>query len=125
MLDLVIPAVGGFAQIARPLLPSAGFHDIGRREKPGDLDREREGRIARVLLPAVLARYRSVAKQIPRCSCDHGEEPVLLGCAQMAAPSQHVGEQDRKGAFIHLHAAPVGLAVEPSVLRPMAIRLLN
>ena len=42
----------------------------------------------------------------------------------MTAPPQQVKEQDRKGTFVHLDAAPVRLAIEPDVLRPMSIRLL-
>src|SRR6185436_5103283 len=34
-------------------------------------------------------------------------------------------QQDRKGAFIHLDAVPVGRSIEPGILRPMAISLLD
>ncbi len=109
----------------RRLHPPGAFDDIGRSEKRGYLDCECEGRIAGVLFPAVLTRDRAVADEVTCRPFDHRDEVILLGRGQMVPPPEHVGEEDRKGAFIHLHAAPVGLAVEPDVLRPVAVRLLN
>ena len=43
----------------------------------------------------------------------------------MRRRAQRVGEQDREGAFVHLDAVPVGGAVEPGVLRPVAVGLLD
>ena len=43
---------------------------------------------------------------------------------EMAAAADHVGEQDGEGAFVHLHTAPIGHAIQPDILRPVAIRLL-
>ena len=53
-LDHAVPKIGrlqqeiGIGSVAEPA------PDIGRDHEPRDLDREREGRIAAVLLPAVL-----------------------------------------------------------------------
>ena len=47
------------------------------------------------------------------------------GRGQLAVAAKRVRQQDRKGAFIHLDAVPVGRSVEPCILRPMAVGLLD
>src|ERR1700745_2078537 len=76
MFDVVVPAVGGLAQIVCRPLPSIAFDHVGRGEKPGNLDREREGRVARVFLPAVLSRHRAVAHEVARRPLNHWDETI-------------------------------------------------
>ena len=99
--------------------------DVGGGEEAGHLDREREGRIAGILLPAVLPGHRAVADEEARRLLDHRQEAVRVGGVDMAVTAQHVGEDDGEGAFVHLDPAPIGPAVEPDILRPVAVRLLH
>src|SRR5262249_25454204 len=56
---------------------------------------------------------------------DQRQKTLLFGGTEMSATAQQIGEQDRERALVHLHTAPIRLAVEPHVLRPMPVRLLN
>ena len=70
-LDLVVPGVGGLAQVTRVLVTHMEVEDVRRRKQCRDLDREREGREAAVLLPAVLPRHRPVAHDVAGRLLDH------------------------------------------------------
>ena len=56
---------------------------------------------------------------------DHGPEPRELGLGDCAFAPCEIDEQDRKGALVHLDATPIRSAIEPTILRPMAVRFLN
>ena len=61
-----------------------------------------------------------------------GDE-VLKRCGMAPRPAVHVGstgakrsrEQERVGGLVELPPGPVGVAVHPLVLRPVAVRLLG
>ena len=75
-------------------------------------------------LPTILAGDRTVADDKSRGAKHHGPEPLQLVITQSTlAPLRSTSRG--KGAFIHLHAGPIGGAIEPAILRPMAVRLLR
>src|SRR5262245_30532091 len=93
--------------------------------RSSDLDSKCEGRVAGILLPTVLAGDRTVADDKSRGAKHHRPEPRQLVITQSTLAPHQIDEQDGKGAFIHLHAGPIGGAIEPAILRPMAVRLLG
>ena len=72
-----------------------------------------------------MAGDRTVADDKSRGAKHHGPEPPQLVITQSTFAPHQIDEQDGKGAFIHLHACPIGGAIEPAILRPMAVRLLG
>ena len=122
---MVVPEIGGLAQIAGAVGVVDAVGDVGGGEQGGDLDGKREGREAAILLPAILAGHRPVLHDEPRSAAHHRPEAVQLVVAERAFAPEQIDQQDRKGAFVHLHAGPIGAAVEPAILRPMTVGLLR
>src|SRR5215207_11448494 len=63
-LDVVVPGVGGLAQVARGRRLARALREVGGLQQRRDLHREREGREAAVLLPTVLLRDGAVAHDV-------------------------------------------------------------
>ncbi len=102
-----------------------GFQNIGSGQQGRDFDRERERAVSAVLFPAVFSGGGTIGEDIAGGALDHWHKAADCLAVQMALTPQHVGKQDREGALVHLDARPVGLAVEPEVLRPAAGGLLQ
>ena len=120
LLDLFVPAIRRLAQVGGVVAASSGVEQVGGGQQCGDLDGEGEGAVAGILLPAVLRRGGAVHQHETGGAGDHAQIPVEAAVAEVAVAVEHLGEQDRKGDLVHLHAAPVGPSVEPHVLRPAA-----
>jgi hypothetical protein len=110
---------------------------LGRHDQGGHDGRQRGRREPGVLLPAILPRGGARPRDEARRPHDHLVERVLgeerlEGLGVDAGPPVHVagaaadraGEQDRVGGLVKLDAGPVRDAVDPLVLRPVAVRLL-
>ena len=89
------------------------------------VDGERERRIAGVLLPTVLLGSRPGAQDEARRALDHRPELLQIRRRKRALAPGHVQEQHRERAFVELHAAPIGRAVQPIVLPPRSVSLLG
>ncbi len=124
-LDRGVPQVGRVEQVGGVLVEAEPFRDRGGQHQGRDLDRQREGRIAAVLLPPVLTGRRAVLDQVAGRLPHHGPEPVKVALAQCAFLVGLLDEDDRERRFVHLDAVPVGFAVEPHVLRPVTVLLLR
>lgn len=123
--DLLIPAIGclpqmrGFGRIALHI------QQISSGKQRGDLDGKRKRAVACIFLPPVLAGRRAVCQNISRSAADHWHVIRPCGVVEVAVPMQHIRKQDRKGAFVHLNARPIGLAIQPEILRPPPRGLLH
>ena len=98
---------------------------IGGDQQRGDLGGDGERRIARLLLPAILRAHGTVAREKRGRAPHHRPERVALAGVDHAFASGEIDQQNRQGRFVHLDAVPVRRAVEPHVLRPVAVRLLR
>ena len=97
VLDQAVPDIGGLAQIGGLLLARRSVGEIGGGQKRGDLDREREGRIAAILLPSVLRRSPvRCATMNAAARFDHRPEAEQLRVAA-GAPSRRARSASRIG----------------------------
>ncbi|MNK90870.1 hypothetical protein D3C87_1109390 [compost metagenome] len=97
---------------------------VGSGKQRSDLDGKGEGTVAGILFPPVLTGRRAVCQNIGRGAVDHRHKIRPRGMIQVTMSMQHIRQQDRKGAFIHLDAWPIGFAIQPEILRPAARWLL-
>ena len=125
VLDLLVPGVGRVAQQTRKRLDVAGLGDLRRGEQRRNGDSKREGRIAGILLPTVLLGSGPGAQDEARRALDHRPELWEVRGPERALASGHIQEQHGERAFIELHAAPIGRAVQPIVLPPRSVSLLG
>ena len=119
-----VPGVGGFAQIRRDARVSVPVGVVGRDEERGDLGGERERRIARVFFPAILRADGTMAHKAGGAP-NRSASIVALTRLQRATARRQVDEQHGQCDFVHLNTGPVGRAVQPHVLGPVAIGLLR
>ena len=68
-------------------------------EQRGDFDGQREGRVTRLLFPAVLLGHGSVTREVTRGATNH--RPGIEVGAIARAP-QRVGKEDRKARLVEL-----------------------
>ncbi len=114
--------------VSRRYAASAGsceIREIRGAEQRGDLDGQRERRVARLLLPAILLRDRPVAREESRRAAHHRPEERELGRVERTLSVREVHQQDREPGFVHLDAVPVRRAIEPHVLRPVPVGFLR
>ena len=96
--------------------------DVRSADERGDDHGERRGRVAGVLLPALLLRDRSVAHKERRGSRDEGDDVEVAEAVELPEPP---GEDDREGDLVELNAGPVGRSVDPEVLSKASVRMLR
>ena len=121
-LDVGVPCVGGFAQVDCERSFVSRDRKIRGGEQRGDFDRQREGRITRLLFPAVLLGHGSVARKVTRGATNH-RPGIEVG--KIARAPERVGKQDRKAGLVELNPTPIRRAIDPHVLRPVPIGFLG
>src|SRR5450759_1694052 len=70
-LDVAVPRVGGFLEVASHAKLSYHIRDVGGRQQRGNFRRQGEWRVAGIHLPSILLGHRAVPYQVARCSLDH------------------------------------------------------
>ena len=104
---------------------SGEFGDVGGCEERRDLHGEREGRIAAIFFPTILLRDRAVAQNIAGGVAHHGPPALQFAQTVRGFAAQQIQQQDGEGGFVHLNTGPIGAAIEPEILRPVAVSLLR
>ena len=120
-LDRALELVGGGLVEPRAIGVAEALGDGRRGGQPGDLGRDGRGRVARLLLPPLVAEGRPVGDQ----EVGRGQHVVAVEGAVAQEPAQ-VGHEDRVGGLVELVATGVRrhLAVEQRVARHPPVRLL-
>ena len=122
--DAGVPGVGRLAQIVGCRLVRCRIGQIGGDQQRGDFGCDREGRIARLFFPAILRTHGTIPREKCRRSPHHRPQRFSPARVNDAVTSGEIHQEDGEGRFVHLNAVPVRRAVEPHVLRPMAVRFL-
>src|SRR6266436_4019995 len=104
-LDLIVPDIGGLAQVHGCRLLAHLIGDVGCGEERRDLDSECEGRVAAILLPTVLAGDRTVADDKSRGAKHHRPKPPQLAFTQ--SPSRHIRSTSSMGKAHSSSCTPV------------------
>src|SRR5579862_2215299 len=93
-----------------------------RADESGNIRGERGGRVAGGLFPALLLSDRTIADQVSGTLADQVEGiEVSQALFTAKTPRQH----DRESDLVKLNAAPVGISVDPEVLREPAVVILR
>ena len=122
--DTGVPRVGRLAKILRRCVVRSRLGQFGRHEERGDFGRNRKRRISSLFLPPVLGTHRTIAREKCGRTPHHRPQRVSPAAIEHALTKGEIHQQNRQRRLVHLNAVPVGRAIEPHVLRPMAVRLL-
>ena len=124
-LDAGVPRVGGLPQVLGRDRVRRRVGQIGGDEERRDLGGNGERRVSRLFFPSILRTDGAVAREKDGRPAHHRPQRIPSGRVDHALARRKIDEENRECGFVHLHAVPVGPAVEPHVLRPVAIRLLR
>src|ERR1700678_22259 len=94
----------------------------GGANERGDIARESRGRVATVFFPALLRRGGSVSDDIAGGATDHR---IGVEVGQRTGFGKTPGQHDRKGNLVELDTLPIGVAVDPEILREAAVLALG
>src|SRR5580693_1851487 len=106
--------IGVFLQVFRGRLITPFASKACRTDQSRNVGRQGGGGIAAGFLPAFLWSNGTMADEIGSGPQNHG---VWIKVLQGVLAPEPPGEQNGKGDFIELYPPPVGLAVNPEILR--------
>ena len=125
-LDAIVDPIGRLTQISDHVRRKAArLQKAGSGEQCDHRHAEGEWRVAAIFLPTILLGGRPIAHDEAGSRHDHFGEAVGIARFKHPFAQQKVDQQDGKGAFVQLHAAPISGSVEPHILRPAAVSLLH
>ena len=122
VFEMTLDPVGMLFEEVRQFRRVVNAGHVGGADEAGDDGGQSGGRVAGDFLPALLLRDGRVANQEGGGALDEGENvEVAEGIELPQAPC----EDDGKGDLVELNAGPVGLAVDPEILRKATVGLLR
>ncbi len=122
-LDLALPAIGHGQVTPGQGAAAVGRGDVRGADQPGDLGRDRGGRVAALILPALL---RGPGRPVPAGAVADEEvgRPPDVAPVRCVGAAELVIEQDGVGHLVQLKSGEDGLSGQRGVRREGAVRLL-